>query len=617
MNRFDINDIISDASAQSNDYIERPITERVFWLFSSLTVLTCLAVFSRLAFLNIAKADIYQERAQGNAHQEISIPALRGIITDRYGEPIAKNAETFSVFINLSKALQNPEVLNDDLARIAQTLEIDPGELRQTIYNSNLEKSTSLAIARNVDSEQAIKIRGLGIDDIAVINDYRREYPYPEAFAHVIGYTGPAEEGNEIVGKIGLEAVYDKELRGRDGASYIFRDAFGNEIDQKIARDPIAGDTIKTTLDAKLQNYFYERLKQGLKDLGVYAGVGLAIQPDTGEVLALISMPSFDSNVFVEPNRSDERVDVLLDSHQPLFNRAVSGAYNPASTIKPLVALAALKEKVVDDVFGIESKGYIEIPNPYYPDKPSRFLDWKAHGWVNVRSALARSSNVYFYAVGGGFEDLVGLGIDRLRNYWQYFGLGSTTGIDLNAEATGFLPSIKEKEDRTGQPWRVGDTYNISIGQGNLRVTPIQLIRFIASIGTRGLMYRPYVAKTITDSLGEVVLENNPEVVLSYSDWKFELGEVRAGMEQGVTKDYGTSHLLSYLPFSSAGKTGSAQIQNNTKTNAFFVGYAPAENPEIAILVLVEDSREGSLNTIPIAKDVLDFYYKERLQSGK
>ena len=270
----------------------------------------------------------------------------------------------------------------------------------------------------------------------------------------------------------------------------------------------------------------------------------------------------------------------------------------------------------------IYSAGYIEMPNPYFPDQPSRFLDWRAHGWVDLYSALARSSNVYFYSVGGGYGDIKGLGIEKLREYWKEFGLGSKTGIDIDAESDGFLPSSEEKEKRTGDIWRIGDTYNVSIGQGDLLLTPIQLINHIASLANGGKFYKPYLVQTIKNKNGEAVKENQPEIFKNFSYFDEYIKEVQKGMEDAVSKSYGTAHLVAELPVKVAAKTGSAQVANNTKTNAFFVGYLPAEalakvgaplDKQIAILVLIENAREGSLNAVPVGKDVLEWYFYNRL----
>ncbi len=373
----------------------------------------------------------------------------------------------------------------------------------------------------------------------------------------------------------------------------MYRNALGEIKSTERTSEPIAGEKLKTTIDAEFQEYFHNRMTQGLLSLGRTSGVGIAINPKNGEVLALTSYPSFDAND-ISP--------YLSNPNQPLFNRAVSGLYSPGSTIKPVHAAAALSEGTVSPDDQVYSAGYIEIPNPYNPDQPSRFVDWRAHGWVNVRSAIARSSNVYFYAIGGGFENTRGLGIAKLRQYWEKFGLNKLTGIDLPGEAKGILPDPEEKEERTGSIWRIGDTYNVSIGQGDLRITPMELITSMSAIANHGKAFVPHIAKT-----------DEPELFLDLEALEPALSIVRDGMNDAVSKSYGTAYLLADLPRSTAAKTGSAQTANNAKTNALFVGYGPSEDPEIAILILVEDAKEGSLNAVPIAKDVLGWYYENRL----
>ena len=595
------------------EYIEMPIARRVFVMLLGVALLVALVVLGRVGFLNLGRGSFYAGRSSANVNREVALPAYRGIIIDRFGSVIAKNAETFSVFVSIAEFIKDRQAYERDSQKLADALSVPVNELRQIIEQFDFEKQASLPVARNITTEVAIAVRSLELASVRVENDYRREYPYGASMSHILGYTGLSEKQNLVEGKTGLEKFYDQELRGTDGAYAFYKDAAGEVIDERVVVEPVAGSRMETTIDGGFQEYFYNRLSAGIRALGVSAGVGLAMNPQNGEILSLVSLPSFDNNVFVTPGESNKRAALFTDKSRPLFNRAVSGSYNPGSTIKPLVALAALKEKVVDPTFQIYSKGYIELPNPYNPDQPSRFVDWKAHGWVDVQSALARSSNVYFYEIGGGFEGLKGLGIERLKQYWQEFGLGQPTGIDMNFEHPGFLPDPDEKEKRTNTPWRIGDTYNVSIGQGDLLVSPLQLLNFISSIAHSGKMYEPHLVKRIIQVNG-AQKEIEPKLRFDYSDWESELSEVRAGMEDAVRRDYGTAKLLNDLPFSVAAKTGSAQIQNNTKTNAFFVGYAPAQDPQIAILVLVENAKEGSLNAVPIAKDVLNWYYENRMK---
>ena len=614
---------VFDDQARTKDleYLETPLSAKVFVLVFAVLILAAAIVVGRLAYLNFILGKFYKQRASANVNKEIIIPALRGVITDRFGKIIARNTAASSVYINTGELLKpkNIEKLDQLTENLGDIMVLPADDIKKIILKSDLEKNNFVLLEPNVSMEESIAVQGLNSEFIEVVNDYTRDYIDGPVFAHVIGYTGLAENNNFIEGRVGLERQYNDVLRGKPGVIINYKDAKGNIFDKKIVADATPGNLLALSIDADLQRYFYERLLFGLRSLNTRAGVGLAINPQNGEVLSLISLPSFDNNIFVSRSKSNQRKSLLEDPGQPLFNRAVSGTYNPGSTIKPLLALAALKEKIAVPELEIYSRGYIEVPNPYNPEEPSVFVDWKPHGWVDIRSALARSSNIYFYALGGGLPrseggivrgisfggKFDGLGIYKLKEYWQKFGFGQKTGIDLSGEGFGFLPDPEEKTARKSDIWRLGDTYNVSIGQGDLLVTALQLINFVGSIANGGKGYQLRLTKS----------EEQPRPIIDYSDWMNEIKEVQLGMEDAISKPYGTAYWLVDLPMRAAGKTGSAQVFNNTRTNAFFIGYAPAENPQIAILVLVENSREGSLNAVPIARDVLEWYYYNRIKN--
>lgn len=617
-----------NTSEKKLDSLELPLSRRAFVLILVVIALVVLITVGQLVFLGGWRGSFYSARAEANVGREVYLPAARGVIYDRFGNPLVENIETFSLAIKV-KNLVSGQFGQLDLSGLLSLLDLSEEELRVQFQEIDLERISTLIIARDIEPEKIVQLKSLDLDGVEIINDYKRYYPSGSIFAHILGYTGFGSS-NEIKGMVGLEAYYDEFLRGEPGKSIIYRDALGNLIDKKLISLAENGSSLNTTIDSELQRYFYYRLWEALDSLGSRAAVGIALNPQNGEVLSLVSLPSYNNNIFGKTGHNTEKLRLLNSSSKPLFNRSVSGIYSPGSTIKPLMALAALNEGVVDIKTQVYSAGYIEIPNPYYPDQPSIFLDWKPHGWVNLYSALAKSSNIYFYAVGGGvpadaepeFEKMSGLGIETIKEYWEMLGFGEKTGIDLTAEGEGFLPDPQEKELRTNDIWRLGDTYNISIGQGDLLVTPIQLINQIASIANSGKLYKPHLAKGkpgSENSVGEANLQSSristswePEVLVDYSDLGEQLKEVQKGMRDAVRKWYGTAYLLDKLPFGAAGKTGSAQV-GGTKTNAFFVGYAPAEDPQIAILVLVENAKEGSLNAVPVAKDVLEWYYYNRI----
>jgi len=610
--------VFDNEKKMSYDYLELPTARKTFFAvaFASFILISFVAVY--ISFLNFSKKEFYKARAAANVTREINVPTYRAVLVDKYGEQLVKNKSSFSIFINLSLVVNSPSALNSLTENLADILEVDQAELINLINNADLEKSNWIALARNISQKQAIDIKGLNYESLRVVDDYEREYADPYIFSHVLGYTGIAKQ-NTITGVSGLEFQYNDLIRGKDGKYVFFEDAFGEVLDTKVINAPEPSSEIKLTLDAEFQRYFYKRLKSGIEALGRNSGVGIAMDPRNGEILALISLPSFDANAFVERTRSDERNYFLTNSSKPLFNRAITGIYSPGSTIKPLVSLAALARKIVTPDTQIYSKGFLEIPNIYNPDLPSRFVDWKPHGWVDAASALARSSNIYFYLLGGGLPNTVpswelvqdyfnrdGLGIDNLNYFWRKFGFGEKTGIDLPFESSGFLPTAEEKEARAGDIWRLGDTYNVSIGQGDLLTTPLQLLNFISSIGNGGKLYKPFLIKN-----------SKPQILEDYSDLKDEIETVQKGMRDAVVKSYGTAYKLADLPLDVAGKTGTPQTFGNKRLNAFFAGYAPADNPELAILILVENALEGSLNTLPIAYDVFNWYYWNRVLESK
>ena len=609
---FDLEHAIIESNTKHYEVLELPLSRQAFQLLSVTAVILSSIVLLRVFYLAKERGDFYKNRAEMNVEDPLTIPAIRGSIYDRFGELLAGNESSYRVVLNVGLAKRDSLDLDTVLGDLAGILEIDKGELLSSVSKADLEKSGLVTLGRNLSVEQVEVIKKNKVKALEIQDDYRRNYIKGPAFSHVLGYTGLAKF-NDLRGKAGLEKYYDEVLSGFDGVRLMYRDARGNILDEKLLDQPKNGEHIYTTIDAGLQEYFYNRLSGMLHSLGRNAGVGIALNPQNGEVLAMVSAPSFDNNVITKAEENKKRAALLSASFEPLFNRAVSGVYTPGSTIKPLVALAALNEQVITPKKEIYSAGYIEIPNPYFPDQPSRFLDWKAHGWVDLRSAIARSSNVYFYEVGGGFEGVKGLGVDKLKEYWQKFGFGERTGIDLDSESVGFLPDPEEKEIRTKDIWRLGDTYNVVIGQGDFQVTPIQLINYIATFASGGRFYQPYIVKNVKNENGDMVKERQPEIVQNFSYLSDYFKEVQEGMKDTVRKPYGTAHLLADLPVSVAGKTGSSQVANNTRTNAFFVAYAPADDPQIAILVLIENAKEGSLNAVPVGKDVLEWYYYNRL----
>lgn len=593
-----LEDAVLDTVSEEVSLLERPLAQRVFLFFSILLAIFFIIVLFRLISLGVFQYDVYASRARLNAGREHILRAPRGIIVDRFEKPLVSNEPTFDVFINVSEALRQ-EDFRERLEDVSTLVSFSPDEIINELNVVDLEHQAYVTLARDISLSQALSIDELEGRAFVVERGYRRVYPYAEKMSHVLGYASIANRDDlmendrlvlgDSIGKAGLEMMYDEFLRGINGVSVTLHDARGEVLGDRIIQEETTGEVLHTTIDADLQVELYDVMKEQLASLGRRAGGALAMNPQTGEVYALVSFPSFDPN-----NLSSA---LFTDTQKPLFNRIISGLYSPGSVIKPLVAFGALEEGIVDPSDSIYSAGYIEIPNPYNPSSPSRFVDWKAHGWVNMYSALARSSNIYFYAVGGGFEDQEGLGIDRLHEYWSRFLLNKKTEIDLPGEIEGILPDRNSKEI-----WRIGDTYNVSIGQGDLIVTPAAVLRYIAAFITEG--EAPYLR--ITDQ-GKRGGEKLPFLDREH----FRI--VEEGMVATVESENGTAHILNSIDMNIAAKTGSAQTNNNTKTNAFFIGYVPVENPSLALLVLIEDAKEGSLNAVPVAKRIFEWYHTHRM----
>ena len=608
---------LNDELEKDSDFFEVELSNKPFFYVGILIFVLAIIILGRVLFLNVFLGAFFREKAQINAGQkEFTIPP-RGIIYDKFGNILAENKISFSAFLDVKEFLKNKDLEQKILEDIENALGISKDDLLKTInerINSNI--LDPIMLSSDLSHNQIIDLNTKNIPSLKIKQVFKRFYPDGEYFSSVLGYIGYPSvadlnqkkylRSDFLTGKAGIEYFYDDILVGKPGIILNTRDALGKILSTTKIQEETPGQNLNLTIDGEFQKYLYNRMKQGLEFLGRDKGAAIALNPQNGEVLAMMSFPSYDNNLFTQSQNSEEIKKILQNESRPLFNRTISGTYAPGSTIKPLVGIAALNSKVIDPNRKIFSPGYLDVPNPYNPDKPTRFVDWRYQGEVDLHSAIAQSSNVYFYVVGGGFGDISGLGISRLIEWWKKFGLGQKTNIDLPGENEGFLPTPEWHKNTLKRDWSLGDTYNVSIGQGDLKVTPIQLINYISAIANGGKLYEPHLLK-----------EKEPKILNDLSYLSSEINEVKIGMLETVKSPLGTAHIMDDLPFEVAAKTGSAQIEGNKYENAFFVGFAPKDNPQIAILILVEKAREGSLNAVPIAKDALNWYYENRIKNKK
>lgn len=586
-------------------------------------VLFVAILLGRAAWLQIYKGEYYYSMAEGNRIRFERLEAKRGIIYDRNGEPIVRNVANFLLYFVPSDLPTDEGEMDVILDRIAGIIGNNPAEMKEKVAKINrksLDAYRPLFIADNIEYEKAMQLylesshwRG-----VVLSNKTRREYDLRGSLSlsHVLGYTGKINEkevekfGNEYLpidylGKIGIENFWEAELKGVHGRKQIEVDALGKEkkiISQTKEED---GHNLVLTIDIEAQRKLEEIMNATLSRMKLTKGVAIVMDPNNGEIIASVSLPAYDNNIFAKGISAKDYGDLINNPDNPLFNRTVSGEYPSGSTIKPVMAAAALEEGIISEKTSFLSSGGLRIGQWFFPD-------WKAggHGSTNVKKAIAESVNTFFYIIGGGLDDFIGLGIERIVKYEKMFGLGAQTGVDLPGEASGFLPSKEWKEKTKNEKWYIGDTYHAAIGQGDVTATPLQVAVFTSFFANGGKIYRPHYIKEVLDSRDNKVREIKEDPVKEKFIKEYNVQVVREGMRQTVTG--GSARSLSMLPIEVAGKTGTAQWSSKKDPHAWFTGFAPYNDPQLAFTILVEEGKEGSSVAVPIAKEFLEWYFRER-----
>jgi penicillin-binding protein 2 len=422
-----------------------------------------------------------------------------------------------------------------------------------------------------------------------------RRYIDLPGFSHILGFIqypkadkGGAWWREEYTGASGVELSLDPMLQGKNGSQITEADARGRVQRENIIEPPQSGSDVSLSINADIQSQLYTILSKHAREEKFDGGAAVIMDVRTGELIALTSFPEYDHTAFNDGVANVVRA-TYTDSHTPLLNRAISGLYAPGSIVKPIFAAAALNEKIISPNKIIVSTGVISIPNAYDPTKPTLFHDWAVHGPIDMRTALAVSSDEYFYTIGGGFGGQAGLGIARIDEYARKFGLGSTTGIALRGEVDGVIPTPvwKAKVFGTNDPWRIGDTYHTAIGQYGFQITPIQAVRYVAAIANGGKLFTPHLLASSTPQYTEVGI---PDEYLQV---------VREGMRQAVTSTRfdATVKSLAIGGISIAAKTGTAQIGNHNQwMNSWSIGFWPSDNPKYAYAVVLEKAPAGTLS---------------------
>lgn len=543
--------------------------------------------------------------------------AERGIIYDSKGKVLVRNKPGYRVAVNL---LKMPPTFQTHAHEVAEVLGIDYPEVLEKVEKALRENYRQVTIARGVAQERALTIE-TSVNrwpEFFVEIEPVRDYPFGAILSHIIGYVSEASlnqypgepyEGEKL-GQSGLESAYDQYLRGKSGARIIEVTALGSEENLVAERKPMAGRNLLTSIDLELQKVASTSLEKALKK---YQGEGAALvaqRPENGEVVALVSLPAYDPNYFSQSSYdNEERLrQLFLNSSSPLSNRVTSGLYPPGSTFKLLTASAALEEKVITLDSRVNDTGVIAVGE-------FTFSDWKVggHGLIGLIEAIAKSCDTFFYVVGGGYQAQPGVGVDRLAAWARRSGFGQPTKIDLGTEAEGLVPDPSWKEKVKGEPWYIGNTYHLSIGQGDLLVTPLQLNNFTTFLANGHNLWRPFIVEQVTGADGYGVWKNSPRSLRENFISPETIRAVREGMHQ-ATLSGGTAYFaFQNAGYSSAGKTGTAEYGDTKlkKTHAWYTAFAPYDNPQISLTVLIEGGGEGSVAAALTAREIFDWYFKD------
>ena len=603
--------------------IEVPISRNNFKIFSGIILGGFLIFAGQAAYLQLFRGDYFSQAAEKNYIRSLPVLASRGIIYDRSMKQLVYNIPSF----DLVASPQDLPVAADErlsiIDEVSKLTGVDQQEIKDILRKTELKKSPTAIVRESMDHETLLAIEekieawpGFRID-----KNIAREYISPLAFSHIMGYLGKltlaeAEKNPEYllterIGKNGLEDFYESTLRGIPGEKLVEVDAKGRFKRDLSENKPQDGRGLILSLDGALQESFFTAVSKSLESRKLKKAAVVAIDPKTGGVLAMLSFPTFDNNAFAQGLTAKNYTELVQNADRPLFNRAISGQYAPGSTIKPLVASAAIQEKVVTPGAKVnDPSGELVILNQYSSAVAYRFGDWKTHGVVDLYSAIAQSCNVYFYTVGGGYGNIKGLGVERLEKYFKLFGLGKALGIDLSGESDGLVPSEAWKKQLKNEPWYIGDTYHISIGQGDLLATPLQMAVATAAIVNGGKIIQPQLVDKIIDSDKNVIETAKTNVLSEGFISQANLSIVKDAMRQTVTA--GSARLLNDLPVAVGAKTGTAEVVGQSNTNAWATAFAPFDDPQIVFAVLVENAGEGSQVAIPILKEVLAEYFKSR-----
>jgi len=589
-------------------------------VYAVLVIISFLVVLMRIWYLQILRGEDFMGQSEENRIRKISLPDYRGTIKDRQGETIVNIRPSFSLYITPEDAGD----FSESLKFLSRLIDINEDKLRNDIRQSPLFKD--ILIKRDISRKEIayIEENKMLLPGIHIKVQPLRSYVHKDFASHVLGYLGEVSksdlktevfgryEQGDMIGKNGLEKIYESNLKGKKGFKEVEVDVSGRELKTLRKLSPKTGNSLVLTLDNRVQNKL-EKLMVKTSGQDFVKGSVVVMKVQSGEIVAMVSKPSFDPNLFATGISKNKWNRLLSDKKNPLQNRAIDGQYPPASTYKMITAYAALSEKLVEPESTIFCSGRFRLGKRDY-----RCWKKRGHGHMNLHKAMVQSCDVYFYTLGHR------LGIDSLAKYAKKLGLGELTGIELKGEKRGLVPSTRWKQKNKKEPWFPGETISASIGQGYNLMTPLQSVSMISTIASGGLLVRPYLVKKIESSDGKLIKEFFPEVKRNISIDPDVLKHIKEGLRGVVYDARGTGHRARLKNIIVSGKTGTAQVVGmkdsdeidpeaeipyQFRDHAWFVAFAPYDKPEVAVAVIIEHGGHGGDTAAPIARQVLETYF--------
>lgn len=599
-----------------NYHQEKRLTQHRLIAAAILVLSLAIILMARLFYLQVIEYELYQTKANDNRVMLVTDPPPRGLIYDRNGLVLADNRPIHSLTV-IPERVKSLSNLKEMLSGIIKITDIEWEDFGSRLKEYRRPYQSLTLKSQLTDEEWAkVAVDLYKLDGVQVEAQLTRYYPYGEAFAHAIGYVGRitandlkrvdklAYQGALFIGKTGIEGFYEKALFGEAGLSKVEVNARGRIMSELENQSPVPGKDLHLHLDARLQQYAYDLL-------GDYKGSVVAIDPETGGILALVSKPAFDPNLFVRGISVDDYSVLRQSKRLPLFNRALRGGYPPASTIKPFMALAGLEYGFASWTERYFAKGYYQI-NP----DGRRYRDWKrtGHGWINLERSIIESVDTYYYQLSNK------MGITPIHNFLSRFGFGQRSLLDLNGESVGLLPSNEWKKAKYNEPWYPGDSVNVGIGQGFMVATPIQIASATAALAGRGHFYNPRMTNTIGDKPAEFedgLGEERYIILKDQRNWE----RIVNAMKKVITDSKGTARRLRGTDYDIAGKTGTGQVfslqedeeydseklAKRLHDHALFIGFAPAQHPKVSVFAIFENGGSSS-KPADLSKKLFDAY---------